>query len=146
MPWQTSRLNLFPWEILRLHPFQVGVAVPGGAEAAVHVARHWMHRNRDAVDKVFFKLDLKNAFNTVDRTALLRAVRQDFPEIVPWADWCYARPSDLYLGKKTISSQCGVQQGDPLGPLLFSLAIQPVILLSIYLQEQLKFISLNKYL
>jgi len=70
------------------------------------------------------KLDLSNAFNTLDRQALLQAVHEEFPGLAPWADWCYSRPSTLFLGKQTVRSETGVQQGDPLGPLLFSLALQ----------------------
>ena len=110
----------------RLAPLQVGVAVPGGAEAAIHVARQWFTRNRGDRDKVFAKLDLSSAyaFNTLDRRAILRAVHEDFPALAPWADWCYGSPSLLFLGKQTLRSECGVQRGDPLGPLLFSLALQ----------------------
>ena len=31
------------------------------------------------------------------------------------------------FGSRTIASESGVQQGDPLGPLLFALALQPVL-------------------
>ena len=33
-------------------------------------------------------------------------------------------PSLLWLGRRKIRSECDVQQGDPLGPLLFSSALQ----------------------
>ena len=38
-----------------------------------------------------------------------------------------SRPSHLYFGTDTLSSERRVQQGDPLGPLLFSLAIHPLL-------------------
>ena len=67
----------------RLAPLQVGVAVPGGAEAAVHVARQWFTRNQGNRDKAFAKLDLSSAFNTVNQKAVLRAVHEDFPALAP---------------------------------------------------------------
>ena len=51
-----------------------------------------------------------------------------FPGLAQWAEWCYAKPSNLYFGSSTISSERGVQQGDPIGPLLSSLALQPLLL------------------
>ena len=55
-----------------LWPLQVGVAAPGGAEVAVHAARQWAQRNAGNRSKVLVKVDFENAFNTVDREALLR--------------------------------------------------------------------------
>jgi hypothetical protein len=40
----------------------------------------------------------------------------------------YRNPSTLFFGDHLISSSVGAQQGDPCGPIIFSLAIQPIIL------------------
>ena len=42
-------------------------------------------------------------------------------------EWCYSSPSNLFFNGIFIHSEVGVQQGDPIGPLLFALALQPVI-------------------
>ena len=41
-----------------------------------------------------------------------------FPELLPWVSWCYGTYSLLWHPLGQISSESGVQQGDPLGPLL----------------------------
>ena len=74
------------------------------------------------------KIDFANAFNCVERQAFLDQCSSHFPGLSQWAEWCYSRPSQLYFGSDTISSERGVQQGDPLGPLLFALALQPLLL------------------
>ena len=49
------------------------------------------------------------------------------PSIISFASFCYSKHSDLFFNKSTVDSQTGVQQGDPLVSLLFSLAIGPLI-------------------
>ena len=93
----------------------------------VHAVRGWLARNILAPDKCLVTIDLANAFNSVDRVAFMKAVRQHCPCIAPWVDFCYASPSVLSLGGTPLSSSRGIQQGDPLGPLLFSLALQEQI-------------------
>ena len=77
---------------------------------------------------VLVKIDFTNAFNCVNRQAFLEQCRHHFPGLSRWAEWCYAQPSKLFFGPETISSENGVQQGDPIGPLLFALALQPILL------------------
>jgi len=85
-------------------------------------------RNAGDAQKVLLTVDLQNAFNTVDRSALLHEVRRCLPSCAPWADYCYASPPRLLLGGRVLSSERGVQQGDPLGPAFFSLAVHSAIL------------------
>ena len=104
-------------------PVQLGVGTKAGCEAIVHTTRQWLGRNRTAKDKVFVKMDLSNAFNAVGRSAVLAAVRRIIPGVAPWADFCYNHESLLWLDSRRLSSARGVQQGDPLGPAFFALAI-----------------------
>ena len=105
-------------------PVQTGVCVPAGVDAAVHTVRAWANRSNNCQQKVLVKLDFHNAFNTISRKAVLDAVETDFPTLSRWAWWCYGQPSGLRFGGGTLASAGGVQQGDPLGPLLFAAAIQ----------------------
>ncbi|CAE7232233.1 STRN3, partial [Symbiodinium pilosum] len=70
-----------------LAPLQLGVAVPYGAEAAVHTARQWCHRHASNCGKCFLTVDFANAFNSIDPTALLREVRLKLPGLAPYAEW-----------------------------------------------------------
>ena len=111
-----------------LEPVQLGVGTPGGCEAVVHVVRQWMARNSGDGRRVLVTLDLANAFNSVDRSAFLTEVRRVVPGIAPWVDFCYQHESQLLLGAAQLASSRGIQQGDPLGPALFALAIHESIL------------------
>ena len=53
-------------------------------------------------------------------------VADKFPELLPWVNTCYGTTSNLLYGSASIPSSTGAQQGDALGPLLFSLTQQPV--------------------
>ena len=53
--------------------------------------------------------------------------RSRSPGISAWMECCYGAQPTLHLGDNTILSKCGVQQGDPLGPLGFALTLHPVI-------------------
>ena len=44
-----------------------------------------------------------------------------------WLELCYCSSPFLHFGNHIILSKCGVQQGDPLGPLGFAMALHPLI-------------------
>ena len=104
-----------------LSPRQLGCGVRGGAEAAVHAARSFLQNL--STGEVLLKLDFKNAFNSIRRDKMLEAVKDLAPEIYPLVHSTYSTPSSLVWGDHTIQSAEGVQQGDPLGPLLFCLTL-----------------------
>ena len=102
-------------------PRQLGYGVTNGAEAAVHTPR--LYLSEADHDSVMVKLDFKNAFNSIRRDKMLEAVQKFIPELASFVHSAYSSPSSLFWEDKIIQSAEGVQQGDPLGPLLFFLTI-----------------------
>uniref|UniRef100_A0A1X7SSY7 Reverse transcriptase domain-containing protein n=1 Tax=Amphimedon queenslandica TaxID=400682 RepID=A0A1X7SSY7_AMPQE len=104
-----------------LSPRQIGFGVKGGIEAAVHAARLFL--NQMPPVEAFVKLDFKNAFNSINRDNMLSSVLSLCPSLYPLVYSSYSSPSSLFWGNEVIPSAEGVQQGDPLGPLLFCLSL-----------------------
>nr|KAJ0205910.1 hypothetical protein LSAT_V11C500229180 [Lactuca sativa] len=70
---------------------------------------------------------LSNAFNLVDRSALLHEVRRMCHSILFVGEFLIRASSETYIGDHHIWSATRVQQGDPLGPLLFALVSHPLV-------------------
>jgi len=106
-------------------PLQFGVGVPGGTENVVQGLRLAKALSED---NVVAEVDFTNAFNSVERSVIEDLVIRRFPMLKTWFQLCYGKPSHLLVkDQKPIRSERGVQQGDPLGPFLFALALQPAL-------------------
>ena len=129
----------------RLAPAQYGVGFKGGAEVIIHTCSlfaKWVRARESGSVAIseglqsasdpwcMVAVDLTNAFNTVRRSAVEKGVKERCPELFPFFEWVYGKPSTLRLGSGEVvcSSATGVRQGDPLGPLYFCLAIHDTIL------------------
>jgi len=114
-----------------LWPLQAGVGSPLGAEAIIHqnTFQNYVDRNRGSPGKVSLSLGFSNAFNTVSREVFLGECqsRTPFAGLAPWARWLYAEPSSPFYFDEIIHSEAGIQQGDAIGPLLFSPALHPLL-------------------
>ena len=118
---------VLPEAINILSPLQVGVGLPGVCEAIVHSVVDVLEDHSIPPDhKHILMVDFSNAFNCVSRKAIFDEVRAHIPSITAWMECSYGF-QPILLGDQSILSCCGVQQGDPLGPLGFSLALHPIV-------------------
>ena len=107
-----------------LTPIQLGFGCRGGCEAAVHAARTF--HSQLSPDEVIVKLDIKNAFNSLQRHQMLEAIRSRIPTMYQLLRSSYLRPTPLFFQDIEISSESGIQQGDPAGPAIFSLTVDAI--------------------
>ena len=109
-----------------LAPHQKGTQ-KGGSEQIVHSVRAAIERNNLPTNWVLAKIDLKNAFNLVSREQVLFEVATHSPSIYKWVKYMLGSASYLNWSDEVIESAVGVQQGDPLAPVLFCMVLKKVI-------------------
>ena len=72
-------------------------------------------------------MDFRNAFNSLRRDKMLQSVSVMSPMFFWFVQSAYEMPSCLFCGDHILQSAEGVQQGDPMGPLLFCLSIHALV-------------------
>ena len=73
--------------------------------------------------RILLKIDLRNAFNSIRQNECLEELAHRWPSLFPWCQWMLASESWLWWNEKQFLCKDGVQQGDPLAPVLFKLTI-----------------------
>ena len=111
-----------------LQPHQLGVGVRGGSQVVGHAVR----AGSASTELVTLRLDIMNAFNSMSRSTMLEQLFERVPSLGPYAAYAYGLPSKLYVdgapaGSAPLVSSDGMRQGDPSAPLMFALALQPVL-------------------
>ena len=109
-----------------LAPLQLGVGVKGGSQIIGHALRSGIAADPGCVT---VQLDFRNAFNSLHREPMLKAIAEQEGGLLPFATWMYGQPSRLFpvgapQGTPYIPSQDGIRQGDPPGGLYFGLSLQ----------------------
>ncbi|XP_065318858.1 uncharacterized protein LOC135926853 [Gordionus sp. m RMFG-2023] len=110
---------------LILAPHQLGIGIQGGCEIATHATR--IHLQTNPSDEILVKIDFSNAFNSIRRSHFLPQIYHSFPTFSQFFHSCYSKPSHLQFNNYLLSSSEGIQQGDPLGSIIFCIGINEMV-------------------
>ncbi|XP_066919036.1 uncharacterized protein [Clytia hemisphaerica] len=97
----------------------------GGSEAAIHAMRSVFEN--EAAEAVIL-VDAANAFNNINRKALLHNVQVLCPIFARYVNNCYRSPARLFvIGGVELKSNEGTTQGDPIGMAVYAIGITPLL-------------------
>jgi hypothetical protein len=110
-----------------LNSFQLGAGVVGGAKAIMYDT----NMLRDTIDRethAKVDLDLQNAYGRCLRQTTIDSVVDKLPGMARFIVTVYTQAGHLYYEDHVFSLTFGVDQGDPLAGLLFSLTLHTFFL------------------
>ena len=103
--------------------YQLCLGQKSGIDYAIHTLRD--QNSKTSADAVLL-IGAENAFNSLNRKLALKNIENTCPSFLTATKNSY--PSKLFVNKKkTIYSQEGTTQGDPLAMVMYGLAIIPLI-------------------
>ena len=92
---------------------------------------HAIHSLRDPFsttgNETILQIDAKNPFNSLNRKLALAIIEKICPSFHTALWNSYNTPSNLFIGKKTLTSREGTTQGDPLAMAMYGFAILPLM-------------------
>jgi len=104
---------------------QLCAGQPAGCEAAVTAMRELF---KEEENDALLLVDATNAFNSLNREAMLNNIKSICPSIATYVYNCYCVPSSLFIfGGGEISSEEGTTQGDPLAMPVYAVGITPLM-------------------
>jgi hypothetical protein len=108
-----------------------GISCKNGVEKVIHTVRQSVEtaRNDPEIDQMILLIDYKNAFNNLDREAVLRVFQERAPWAVAYYHWLYSDSQRAYFPCKTVVGnsvpiEVGCIQGEVSGPLAVSLLLK----------------------
>ena len=131
------RMDTVTTQLEVLAPRQCGVGVPYATE----MVGMGMQRIADTMPNepwVALQVDMRNAFNCIDRVAVLEGCKNKAPSMYNWMAWCYRKRSPLFCQGDLIAwSEKGMHQGDAMGPCGFALGLEVALDKCVELQRSL---------
>ena len=104
---------------------QLGNAVKGGTEVAIHMLQDLAHTPLS--EHVTVSDDGRNAYNSTDRVRACNRTMEQFPSTARWVHWFYGSPAMLVHGDEVVMAGEGALQGDPLGGRIHDTLFQDVL-------------------
>ena len=86
-----------------------------------------MWHSHPGPSEIIALVDFENAYNTLDRQAMITTVCEEAPPFARYAAFCYGAPTPLFGSGFCFMSEEGTEQGDVCGPLFFSKTLQRVL-------------------
>ena len=93
-----------------------------GCEAVIHAMKEICE------SEAALLVDAANAFNSINRKAILHNINIICPILATYVNNCYKIPARLFIiGGRELKSKEGTTQGDPLGMFIYAIGITPLL-------------------
>ena len=104
---------------------QVYVGQEAGSESTIHTIYDVYQQDET---KAVLLVNIDNAFNSINRKAMLHKISITLPLITTFIAYCYMEPARLFVvGNHEITSREGTTQGDPTAMGAYAVGVTPLI-------------------